>query len=172
MPMMTGGVCIFLYFMQWQPYLRWLMGILIIYEADFWDPRLRNCSTCMQISVLFVNFKFSIANLKCPKVVRLGPEHAESDKAFALLVMCNEFHRWKEDADALENGEKQNNKRSRKTFVDPKSGSKVGWSKDGLELFNNLLRLVRHLRKAHNTGSQLEEAMRVQFAQDLSWKKP
>ena len=93
---------------------------------------------------------------------------SESDEAFALLIMCNEFHRWKEDADALENGEKQNNKRSRKTFVDPKSGSKVGWSKDGLELFNNLLRLVRHLRKAHNTGSQLEEAMRVQFAQENS----
>ena len=53
-------------------------GILKIYESDFWDSRLRNCSTCMQNSLLFVNFKFSIANLKCPKVARLGSEHAKT----------------------------------------------------------------------------------------------
>lgn len=91
----------------------------------------------------------------------------ESDEAFALLILHNEFHRWYEDAErAEENRGRGVRHRKRKKFVDAISGETASWSKEGLALYNKLVIHVKELRNNANTGYQLEEAMRQMYAQN------
>ena len=94
-----------------------------------------------------------------------------SDEAFALLVLYNELHVWKENIkhgeqsiDSEENStDQRKRKRKRKQFCDPMSGRKQGWDLMGWQLYNRLCKGVSKLRNDVGTGEILEQNMKKEF---------
>mmetsp|Transcript_1367 Transcript_1367/g.2862 ORF Transcript_1367/g.2862 Transcript_1367/m.2862 type:complete len:681 (-) Transcript_1367:32-2074(-) len=94
-----------------------------------------------------------------------------SDEAFALLVLYNELHVWKENMkqgdqpiDSEENStDQRKRKKKRKRFCDPMSGRKQGWELKGKRLYNKLCNCVSELRENVSTGVIMEQNMMEVF---------
>lgn len=83
-----------------------------------------------------------------------------SDEAFALLMLRNEYHCWK---NAYENGKNQNNNgkstRGRKLFTSSKIGSKEGMTPEGRFLYQRLVSEVEELRKSRESQNVEKEML-------------
>ena len=117
---------------------------------------------------------------------RVSKIFSVSDEAYALLVIYNEVHRWKVDAEKDANkrvvgtiqnrtpeqqgqsGEKRKREspRERKRFTDSGSGDKEGWSLEGRKLYQELCKRIEELRQIPCTGEMIEERMRKTFAME------
>ena len=80
-----------------------------------------------------------------------------SDEAFALLMLRNEYHCWKQ---AYEKGKNNDGRptRGRKLFTSSKIGSKEGMTPEGRFLYQRLVSEVEELRKSresHNVEKEM-----------------
>ena len=89
-----------------------------------------------------------------------------SDEAYALLIVENEYERWKDQIKAGKDGKKSF---MRKKYVDYKSGKKgdSSWSLRGRKLFTYLCKTVDELRKSDETGKQFEENLMKHYRKEM-----
>lgn len=108
------------------------------------------------------------------KSIRLISDiYTTSDEAFALLVLYNEAHVWKQQYnfeaqrinDTTNGNKKWKSPRYAKRFCDAKSGNKQGWSEEGQNVFNALCREVDR-RRAEPASKDLEEKIRAKFVRE------
>ena len=104
-------------------------------------------------------------------ILLISDIYTTSDEAFALLVLYNEAHVWKQQYDfearrsndTTTNGNtKRKAPRYAKRFCDARSGNKQGWSEEGQNVFNALCREVDR-RRAEPASKDLEEKIRAKF---------
>ena len=84
------------------------------------------------------------------------------DEAFALVMLYNEYDRWKEQLEIEQNPslEFAHKEKKKKRFCDPKSGRSEGWTNEGRKLLNSVCRDLEELRAKEETGKDVEIAIR------------
>ena len=101
---------------------------------------------------------------------------SSSDEAFALLVMYNESHRWKADAEIPKQSEacgkrKRSPTKGQKKFNNLESGDRDGWSRHGRLLYQQLTELTEQKREDKITGEMFEEQMKLTFVEEMEEDK-
>lgn len=92
-----------------------------------------------------------------------------TDEAFGLMILYNEYHVWSMQQKAKDGKvDELTAKKTKKRFVDAKSGKRDGWDDGGRNLFNKLCREIDALRKAPTTGKVFEDLMRDRFRAESS----
>lgn len=92
-----------------------------------------------------------------------------TDEAFGLLLLYNEYHVWSMQQKFKDGKvDELTAKKTKKRFVDAKSGKRDAWTKEGRSLFNKLCREIDALRKAPTTGKVFEDLMRDRFRTESS----
>ena len=98
-----------------------------------------------------------ITNFEAKKAnILFGEIFTVSDEAYALIILINELHVWKEQIKEKKNQNKNNLKRK---FVSPRSGKKDSWSNEGRIMYNNLCRKIKDLRSNESTGNNIENEL-------------
>ena len=101
---------------------------------------------------------------------------SSSDEAFALLVMYNESHRWKADAEIPKPSEvcgkrKRSPTKGQKKFNNSDSGDRDGWSRHGRLLYQQLTELIERKREDKITGEIFEEQLKLAFVEEMEEDK-
>ena len=102
---------------------------------------------------------------------------SSSDEAFALLVMYNESHRWKADAEIPKQSEacgkrkRSSPTKGQKKFNNSESGDRDGWSRHGRLLYQQLTELMERKREDKITGEMFEEQMKLTFVEEMEEDK-
>ena len=83
------------------------------------------------------------------------------DEAFALVMLYNEYDRWKEQLEIEQNPtlEFAHKEKKKKRFCDPKSGRSEGWTNEGRKLLNSICRELKQLKANQETGKDVEIAI-------------
>ena len=86
-----------------------------------------------------------------------------SDEAFALMMLLNELHVWKDEVNGKGKG--------KRIFTDKSSGRKQGWDSSGLVVYNELCWLVADRRK-EEASRNYEEAFRRRYSTEIQQLTP
>lgn len=116
------------------------------------------------------HFVFHVAGKRyCKKhgaSVQLSKFVTASDEAFACLILINNWDRWEDMAD-----KKDKTRDAKYTGSHVQSNNKYGgWSKEGIQAFNQILRAVKKDRLCNNAGD-IEEKFQDCIKSDQTSKK-
>ena len=115
------------------------------------------CMLCLRHAVGSCSWKKEHRKTKCSKIFTL------CDEAFAFLVLENNRLIWKSFYDRIQDDEKL--VAETKFTVRGSMGGLKGWHKDGIKLFNELLREVEQTRHL-NQSKIVEENLQRQWNED------
>ena len=91
---------------------------------------------------------------------KLSEIYTVSDEAFGLVVLLNELHCWEEKANEKETGVIG---KTRKTFVNGRSGNKQGWNIKGVNIYNRICKNLQK-RRLEQGSMELERKMYEEYA--------
>ena len=118
-----------------------------------------NCNTHFYYFVtrMLSSVNNKITNFEGKKAnILFGEIFSVSDEAYALIILINELHVWKEQ---IKEKKKQNKNKLKCKFVSPRSGKKDSWSNEGRMMYNNLCRKIKELRSNESTGNNIENEL-------------
>ena len=112
------------------------------------------------------------------KVANLSEVFTVSDEAFALLLVDNYWEKWENvlKKDTLEKEKKADKSLFKARYTDSEAGrNEDGYSDEGLQKYNELVKMVSEKRNEQKTGEDLEEYLMAHWignTREVQKKKP
>ena len=89
-----------------------------------------------------------------------------SDEAFGLMMIHNEYRVWVEQKKIKDGPDPRRKGREKKRYCDQRSGSKDGWTQEGMRVFSKLCKRVKELREGEETGREFEMLVKEKFVRE------